>query len=345
MVWALQTPRLLSGPAVESGTLVLVDRAVSARLARFAPFARFGAAYPVVDGGRLLWVAPGYVASETYPLSVSVVWRGRAVRYLQAGFVGVVDARTGRTMLYLRPDADPLSRAWAGLAPDLVRPADALPPGVRARLRYPEELFTAQLSLLARQRPGGVARAPEPFWWAGRAPADRTVRLRMRAVIEVQMEPRVASVVDGYVLEGRPRLVVMDYPEPYTLPGPSEMVRSMGREPPEGAAVAGTLRLVPFADGAVAIQTFYTDSGTVADVAVGWRGAVGRGTTLEAALLQVRPVAPGDEHPRTAQGSLDLARELFRQADSALAARDWRTFGEAFDGLRRLLGPARDSSP
>jgi hypothetical protein len=167
----------------------------------------------------------------------------------------------------------------------------------------------------------------------------------MRAVIEVQMEPRVASVVDGYVFEGRPRLVVMEYPEPYTLPGPSEMVRSLMREPPDGAAVAGTLRLVPFTDGAVAIQTFYTDSGTVADVALGWRGAVGRGPTLEAAMLQVRPVAPGTERPRTAQGALDLARELFRQADSAIGMRDWRAFGEAFDGLRRLLGPARDSTP
>jgi hypothetical protein len=345
LVWTLQSRRLLSGPAVQPGTLVLVDRAVSARLARFAPFARFGAAYPVVDGGRLLWVAPGYVASETYPLSVSVVWRGRAVRYLQAGFVGIVDARSGSTALYLRPDADPLSRAWSALAPDLVRPADALPAGVRARLRYPEELFTAQLTLLARRRPGGVARAPEPFWWAGGAPQDPTIRLRMRAVIEVQMEPRVASVVDGYVFEGRPRLVVMEYPEPYTLPGPSEMVRSLMREPPDGAAVAGTLRLVPFTDGAVAIQTFYTDSGTVADVALGWRGAVGRGPTLEAAMLQVRPVAPGTERPRTAQGALDLARELFRQADSAIGMRDWRAFGEAFDGLRRLLGPARDSTP
>jgi uncharacterized membrane protein (UPF0182 family) len=345
LVWALQTPRLLSGPSVGPNTLVLVDRAVSARLARFAPFARFGAAYPVVDAGRLVWVAPGYVASETYPLSATVVWRGRAVRYLQAGLVGVVDARTGRTAVYLRPDADPLSRAWSVLAPDLVRPAEALPPGVRARLRYPEELFTAQLTLLARQRPGGVARAPEPFWWAGGAPRDPATRLRMRAVIEVQIEPRVAAVVDGLVRDGRPRLVVMEYPEPYTLPGPSELGRFLGREPPEGAVVAGTLRLVPFTDGAVAIQTFYTDSGTVADVAVGWRGAVGRGPTLEVALLQVRPVAPGPERPRTAQGALDLARELFRQLDSARAAGDWRAFGEAFDGLRRLLGPPTDSTP
>jgi hypothetical protein len=344
LVWALQAPRLLTASSVESSTLIVADRAVDARLARFAPFAQFGAAYPVVDGGRLLWVSPGYVASETFPLSLRVAWRGRAVRFLHAGLVGVVDAWTGATALYLRPGADPLSRAWAALLPDLVRPAETLPPGVRARLRYPEELFTAQLALLAGRRPGGVARAPEPFWWAGTAPADPVVRLRLRAVIEVQLEPRVAAVVDGRVLEGRPRLVVMEYPEPFTLPGPSELVRTFARDHPEGAAVAGTLRLVPFTDGAVAIQTFYTDSGTVADLALGWRGAVGRGRTLDAAMREVRPVAPGDR-PLTPAGALDVARELFHRLDSARAAGDWRAFGEAWDGLRALLGPPRDSAP
>jgi hypothetical protein len=258
-----------------------------------------------------------------------VAWRGRIVRYLHAGFIGVVDARTGATSLYLRPQADPLSRAWAALVPTLVRPADAMPAGVRNRLRYPEELFTAQLALLGQRRPGGLARTPEPFWWAGTAPGDSAVRLRLRAVIEVQLEPRVAAVVDGRVIDGRLRLEVMDYPEPFTLPGPSELTRAFRHDTPGAAVVEGTLRLVPFADGALAIQTFYTDSGTVADLAVGWRGAIGRGRTLEAALAQVRPKA---------------ARAWFRRLDSARAVGDWRAFGEAWNGLRGALSPLPDSA-
>jgi hypothetical protein len=327
---------------VVRSTLVLWDRAVDARLARFAPFARFGAAYPVVDRGRLLWVSAGYVASETYPLSTAAAWRGQAVRFLQAGFVGVVDARTGATAVYLRPDADPLSRAWATLVPEVVRPAEALPTAVRARLRYPEELFTTQLALLGNRRPGGVARTPEPFWWAGTAPGDPVTRLRIRAVIEVQVEPRVAAVVDGRVIEGEPRLLVMDYPEPYTLPGPSELARTVRREHPVGVAVEGTLRLVPFADGAVAIQTLYTDSGTVADLAMGWRGAVGRGPTIEAAMSQVRPLS-ATHGPLTPDAALEAARQWFRRLDSARAAGDWRSFGEAWSGLRSVLTAPGDS--
>lgn len=343
LVWALQAPRLLTAGSVDAATLVLDARAVGERLARFAPFARFGAAYPVVDRGRLVWVSAGYVASETYPLSQPVVWRGRRVRYLRAGFAGVVDAETGMTAVYLLPDADPLSRAWAGLVPDLVRPAAELPAQVRARLRYPEELFTTQLALVELRRPGGLARTPEPFWWVGPAPDDPVARLRLRAVVEVQLEPRVAAVVDGIVVDGRPRLTLLDYPEPFTLPGPSELLRTFGREPAEGAVVAGTLRLVPFVDGAVAIQTFYADSGTVADVAVGWRGAVGRGRTLPAAMAQIRPVSAVE--PGAPADALESARAWFRRLDSARAAGDWRAFGEAWDGLREALARPRDSLP
>jgi uncharacterized membrane protein (UPF0182 family) len=343
LTWALQAPRLLTADEVLPSSAVLWDRAVDVRLARFAPFARFGAAYPVIDGGRLLWVSPGYVASESYPLSTRVVWRGRAVRFLRAGFVGVVDARTGATAVYLRPDADPLSRAWAGLVPDLVRPSENMPAGVRHRLRYPEELFTAQLSLLGQSRPGGLARIPDPFWWAGIAPGDPVTRLRLRAIIEVQVDPRVAAVVDGTVNDGRLSLAVMEYPEPFALPGPSELARAFRRDDPPRAVVEGTLRLIPFADGAVLLQTLYTDSGTVADVALGWRGAVGRGPTLAAAMAGVRPVLAGHA-PLTPAGALEAARDWFRRLDSARAAGDWRAFGEAWNGLRGVLAPARDSA-
>jgi hypothetical protein len=71
---------------------------------------------------------------------------------------------------------------------------------------------------------------------------------------------------------------------------------------------------------------------------------VGRGRTLDAAMREVRPVAPGDR-PLTPAGALDVARELFHRLDSARAAGDWRAFGEAWDGLRALLGPPRDSAP
>jgi uncharacterized membrane protein (UPF0182 family) len=322
LAWTLQAPRLLTSASVARTTVVLAHRAISARLARYAPFARFGAAYPVVADGALLWLATGYVWSEAYPLSRRVAWRGNGVRYLHGGLLGVVNAHSGATQVYLLPDADPLSRAWAALLPGLVQPAEAIPGTVLPHVRYPDE----------------------PFWWFGTAPGDSVGRLRLRAVDEVQIEPRVAAIVDGTMHGGVPRLTVLDYPQPYTLPGPSELGREFRAEVGPGAAVEGTVRLVPFADGAIGVETFYADSGVLTEIVLGWHGALGRGRSLEQAAASVRHVAPLPTLPGSPD-ALVAAREAFRRLDSARAKGDWRAFGEAWDALRRALFRGRDTSP
>jgi hypothetical protein len=327
---------------VGRATLVLADRAVGARLARFAPFARFGPAYPVVADGALVWLAPGYVWAEAYPLSRLVAWRGEGVRYLRASLLGVVHAHSGATELFLLPDADPLGRAWAALLPGLIRPANAIPEPVLRHARYPDEQFGVQVALLRAQPPR--ARAAEPFWWVGPAPGDSVTRLRIRAVDDVQLEPRVAAIIEGTMRQGAQRLTVLAYPQPYALPGPSEMAGEFRAEPIPGAAVPGTVRLTPFADGAVALQAFYADSGTLAGVLLGWRGSVGRGRSVAEAMGHVRPVTP----PGMLPGGVDAlaaARAAFLRLDSARAAGDWKAFGDAWDALRRALLRNRDSNP
>jgi hypothetical protein len=169
-------------------------------------------------------------------------------------------------------------------------------------------------------------------------------RLRIRAVDDVQLEPRVAAIIEGTMRQGAQRLTVLAYPQPYALPGPSEMAGEFRAEPIQGAAVPGTVRLTPFADGAVALQAFYADSGTLAGVLLGWRGSVGRGRSLVEAMGHVRPVTP----PAMLPGGVDAltaAREAFRRLDSARAAGDWKAFGDAWDALRRALLRGRDSNP
>ncbi|MDH3496809.1 MAG: UPF0182 family protein [Gemmatimonadota bacterium] len=337
LAWTLQAPRLLTDAGVTRRTLVVADRAVGARLGRYAPFARFGAAYPVVHDGQVVWVATGYVWSDTYPLSRPVLWRGDRVRYLRAGFLGTVNAHTGATALYLLPGADPLSTAWGKLLPDLIEPEGAIPAAVLGQLRYPAESFAAQVTVLVG---AGRARVPEPFWWVGRSVRDTTARLRLRLVDEVQADPRMAAVFDGVVVDGRPHLTLLRYPEPYGFPGPSVLAQSFRRGAPDGAPVDGTVRVVPFADGALALQAFYADSGTLSQVAVGWRNVVGRGGTLAEALAAIRPErfeSTVGAHP------LDAAREWFRRLDAARAAGDWDAFGEAWEGLRGVLLPRSDT--
>ena len=341
LAWTLQMPSLLSRDRAPAGTLVVTERAVSARLARYAPFARFGAAWPAVLDGQLIWMAWGYVTAEGYPLGSPVVWRGQRVRALRAGFLGTVNAETGTVRVYLAETRDPVSRAWQRVLPDLVLAFDTFPPGLRSFLRYPQELFRAQLQLLRDRE--GRARPIDPDWWVGPSVGDSVVRLRLRAVDEVQPEPRVAAVIEGTMEGGTPRLRVLRYPEPYALPGPAEFERDFAGTVP-GGSLGGRIRLLPFEDGAVAVQAFYTDSGTLAGIVAGWPGAIGVATTLTEALRRVAPRVPGARATPPAR-SYEAAREWFLRLDRARAGADWEAFGEAWAGLRAALGLGEDPAP
>ena len=80
------------------------------------------------------------------------------MRYLRSRMVGVVEAWTGRTSVYLQRDPDPLSAAWARLTPEIVQPVGAMPSALRSHVRYPRGLFDLQLDVLARTRLRGRVR-------------------------------------------------------------------------------------------------------------------------------------------------------------------------------------------
>lgn len=333
LAWALQAPGLLSARRVPGDAVVVAERSVANRLARYAPFATFGAAWPAIVDGRLLWAAWGYVARDLYPYGSAVTWRGERVRLLRAGFLGTVDAASGATRVYLARKADPLSQAWRTVLPDLVQPPESVPPPLLGQLRYPEELFGAQTQLL--RQGAGRARVADPYWWVGTAPGDTASRLRLRLIDEVYLEPRVAALIEGVVIRGQPRVRVLRYHEPYALPGSSEIAREFAAAGPAGAAGAGMLRLAPFDDGAAAFQSFYDTTGTFLGVVAGWPGTVGLGAT---ALEALRQASPRPEADVTGASPYEVAREWFRRLDRARADGNWTAFGAAWDGLRQALG-------
>lgn len=358
LAWALQSPHLLSRRDVHPDTRILWDRTVAPRLERYAPFAQFGTPYPVLADGRLLWVAPGCVWTEGTPLVNQVSWDGRRVGYLRCAFVGVVDAQSGQTDVYASRDADPVSAAWLRLLPQLVRSDSSLPPTVRNHLRYPERLLRAQVEELRSADPrlrdtASVRRIPDVYWWFGTAPGDTMPRIRARVAIEgpgpVRGQTDLAAIVDATVRGGDPRVTVFVLDDPHALPGPSTLGGVLEEPSASGdAGVPGTLRLAPFDDGVLAVQSRYRTDGDstgqgprLIDVALGWRGALGRGATLADALANMQSA------PVMERGSAALAeaRRLYTTMDSARRAGDWERFGTAYDALGRLLGGTADSLP
>jgi uncharacterized membrane protein (UPF0182 family) len=276
--------------------------------------------------------------------------------------VGVVDALSGRSVVHLLPNADALSEAWSVRFPDLVRPDRDIPGGLRRHLRYPRQLFEVQLSLIRRPdspdrlgsgfwtRDGSVGDAGTrgTFWWVGRSPGDRVVRLRRMAVLERGDPPLLTGFVEGRMREGRAELLVYRARAPLDIPGPSQLVDRFRAESDLDSTITGPLKAIPVAGGVLSLQSVYSTPGELngaprlVDVVAGWGGAVGRAPNLDQAVRRAREL--GGETGEPSGGDWAVARRWFEQLHRARQTGDWTSFGEAYDELVHLFGLHADST-
>ncbi len=133
---------------------ILVRRNVREAVSRIAPFLILDEdMYPVISGGRILWVQDAYTASGAYPYArplprASATQAGLreyvGVNYIRNSVKVVIDAYDGSMRFYLVDPDDPIARTWARAFPALFTPAAEVPDEIRAHFRYPEEFFEVQ---------------------------------------------------------------------------------------------------------------------------------------------------------------------------------------------------------
>ncbi len=364
LAWALQAGRLLQD--LPSAAKVDWRLSPAERLAALAPFARWGEPVPrVVDRG-LVWVAYGYLAPRTFPLSTRLQWREREIGALHAGFVATVDATTGATRIYLRPGANGPAAAWAGIAQGLVEPASSIPDAVLRAAPYPLELFRVQAIYLEEKRPQlgtlggppGSRRVELPVTdlaWS----EDSSGPLRL-AIFERPSERRVSALLTATLAGGsdRLRLVQLDsagglesrsalenrWSHFATYDALSDSITEEG-----GRLEPGPVRVDLGTGGPVAYQSHFArdQRGGITlswvSVAAGGDRLIGAGRSLREAwsnlLGATVPTVAG-----SAQATrLEEARRWLERADSALRTGDWSGFGQAWRGLRDALGVPADT--
>jgi uncharacterized membrane protein (UPF0182 family) len=157
----LGEPRLLVEGALTADTRLLLRREVRDRVSRLVPFVRFEAdpylvsvqldrqSGPFRSGQHQFWIVDGLTTSRSYPYSAPVPGR-EDLRYLRNSVKAIVDAYDGRVALYVSEAEDPLIRAWQKLFPELFQPLEAMPPALKAHIRYPIPQFELQTRQLLR---------------------------------------------------------------------------------------------------------------------------------------------------------------------------------------------------
>lgn len=139
---------LLTG-SLTADSRVMVNRAVTDRINSLAPFLRLdGDPYVVADRSshHLLYVTDAYVTTDRYPEAFQ---QSDGTSYMRNSVKVVIDAKTCKTTLYVLDAQEPIIAAWRSIYPSLFTPFEEMPASLRAHLRYPEDLFTAQASAYA----------------------------------------------------------------------------------------------------------------------------------------------------------------------------------------------------
>ncbi len=175
----------LLSDAVTNESRILDHRSPRERVQRVAPWLTLdGNAYPAVIDGRVQWILDGYTTSDGYPYSETttldqattdaVTSTRTAVRAVQGGKVNyvrnsvkaTVDAYDGTVNLYEWDPTDPVLKAWMSIFPDSVKPLSAIKGSLMQHLRYPEDLFKVQRTLLSKYHETDAASffTGQTFW-------------------------------------------------------------------------------------------------------------------------------------------------------------------------------------
>jgi uncharacterized membrane protein (UPF0182 family) len=145
----------------------LFHRNIVERVKRLTPFLNLDHdPYIVVTPKRIYWIIDAYTTSNGYPVSKRSTTRfnrdeeDQQFNYIRNSVKIVIDSFSGDVDYYVANPDDPIIQGYRKAYPDLFKDLGTLPPALKEQLRYPKDMFTAQMSIYARYH----QTAPELFY-------------------------------------------------------------------------------------------------------------------------------------------------------------------------------------
>jgi hypothetical protein len=160
-----ETNFLLNDAVGAPGAKIIFVRDPKARVQKVAPFLTLdGDPYPIVDQqtGHIVWMVDGYTTMANYPYSerqslsqlthtsLQSGQKDTQINYIRNSVKATVDAYDGTVTLYQWDKNDPILKAWMKVFPGLMKPKSDMPAAIEDHIRYPQDLFDVQRSLLAQ---------------------------------------------------------------------------------------------------------------------------------------------------------------------------------------------------
>ncbi|MDR2083020.1 MAG: UPF0182 family protein [Candidatus Ancillula trichonymphae] len=177
---------------VTSNSQILYDRDPALRVQKVAPYLTLdGRVYPAVIDSRVKWIVDGYTTTDKYPYSTKINLANatkdtltetsksnssldsEVANYIRNSVKATVDAYDGSVVLYAWDPEDPILRAWSKIYGSNLRPISEISGSLMSHIRYPENLFKVQRSMLSKYHVNQAAAffSGEDFW---QVPTDPT---------------------------------------------------------------------------------------------------------------------------------------------------------------------------
>ncbi|MEA3216902.1 MAG: uncharacterized protein QOJ19_3058, partial [Acidimicrobiia bacterium] len=223
---------LITG-SISGESRLLWVRDISERVQKVAPFLDLDAnPYPVVVGGRVVYVLDAYTTSNRYPYAEQAPSAGlpsnsglrHDFNYVRNSVKAVVDAYNGSVTLYLvkGPDGqiDPIARSYQKAFPKLFKPLDQMPQELQGHLRHPDDMYRVQTTVWSRyheDKPDSFYSGTNQWVVAQRPPRDVTAaaasaaRPPAGATIPGQLPPQTERVPPLYTLMTLPGEDKLEY--------------------------------------------------------------------------------------------------------------------------------------
>jgi uncharacterized membrane protein (UPF0182 family) len=325
------TDTLLS-PALTRDSRVLMHRRISDRVQRIAPFLTFDPdPYIAIVDGRLVWVQDAYTTSTRYPYSTPV---STGLNYIRNSVKVTIDAYHGTTFFHAIDPRDPIAATLSRIFPELLKPLDAMPEGLRTRLRYPQGIFSLQaamFTLFHMTNPavfynkedqwevpsidqGAPAARMEPYYTIMKLPGEAGAEyIQMLPYTPRQKDNLAAWMVARSDGEHYGKLMVFQFPKQTVVFGPRQVAARINQDQvispqitlwnQQGSEVIqGTLLVIPIEESLLYIRPLYLRAagGRIPElkrVIVAYQNQIVMEETLEAALERM---FPQDGAPRPA---------------------------------------------
>ena len=272
-------------------------------MGRVAPFLRYDKdPYLVIDdAGRFVYVQDAYTISNDFPnaqgFSGSVLGAGSGLagdnlNYIRNSVKITVDAYDGTMRFYVADPSDPIIRAWQGVFPGIFEPISAMPDGMLAHLRVPEELFNVQSNMFGRYhvtqtltffnntdrwtipdvQTNEQSLPSEAYYVVMRMPEQKEVEFLLLQPMIAQNRPNmIAWVAERSDSPNYGEVVTYRFPADTTIFGPAQIEARIDQDPEISAQVSlwnqsgsqvirGNLIVIPVGESLLYLQPVYLQS-------------------------------------------------------------------------------------